>query len=152
LDLVADLCSDPSAMPAITVTLNGVNQVISSDIYLGPENNDQAGVPWRTIEFAEAFPANIFMLQRKSIEVAGCWGYSFKAPDDVWQAAVQKAALLALPQVAASISRGRVEAQTEHFRYRFADASMAGPLTQQVELWQANIGRVIERYKKVGYF
>jgi hypothetical protein len=134
LNLRADLCSDPTSTVPIVVKVNGATQILNTDYFLGPPNADQDMNPWTWIDFTRLFPSNI-VVQRKSIQISGPWGYSISIPDDVWHAILSYAAYILAPSVALTISKGLLAWKEGDEEERYAAGRDAGPLSHEMGEW-----------------
>lgn len=71
------------------------------------------------------------------IAVSGVWGRTLALDDDDWDAILQYAAYLCVPQIALMVSKGLYSARDLNFEIRYGGGKET-PLSGQAEMWKAN--------------
>ena len=129
----------PVVRSGVTTASAGDLLTIEDDYFLGPENADQTGMPWRWVEFGW----NRWGPPR-SISVTGLWGWSATVPDDVWQAVLGLGARTAL-ETTTRISGGRSSWKEADSGENFG----ATPLQFHLEEWGRVYAETLSNYRRI---
>lgn len=126
-----------------SVTLAGKSLAEGKDYFLGPANADLDGKAFGWIELASLYPLALTTATRRCLVIEGLWGAGSAVPDDVFEAVVNYAAVLAAPEMSVTISGGYYERRIGDSVKRFGGSDDSGPLAQQVSLWTGVFERVV---------
>ena len=135
LFLDAGLLSVTSVATHLTDTdMAGTVQLEKRDFWLSPTSAPSAGMPYMAIKFRWPVYGD-----PQSIQVVGSWGRGATLPDNGWNAILQYAASLIMPQVAFLVNGG-LESWTE----AGVTEKYAKILEVQVPFWQTYFDRQVE--------
>ena len=123
----------------------GTALVSNLNFYLRPQNAPARGLAYTEAEFI--YPvAGV----PQSVAIVGVWGRVAALPGDVWQGVLERAAALCAAELSLSISGGYFERRVGDSLKRFAGGkSDAGPLAQQVALWDDTFERAVRTKRRI---
>lgn len=109
----------------------GTPYQLGSQFWLRPDNAPIRSKPWTRVDFLVPI-----MAPAQGISITGRWGYRATCPLSVWQAILQKSALLCQAEIELGISGGVYEVKTQTTSAQYAGGGMASPLAAQAANWQ----------------
>lgn len=132
----------------------GTSQVLNSDYWLIGGNAAGRGEPYTGLRLKNVRPVPLTWPNYNSIAVTGLWGYGTTIPDDVFQAALARAAWVIAPQLILSLKKGGLKSWTEA---GVSESYMDNPLEGLMTVWGGEakdngmgglFGSTVKRYQR----